>query len=99
MEHAGFEKRVTAEGVAQILANALAALPSLGSRELLASWAGLRPFPQDGVPVIGELEPGLFVASGHHRNGILLTPETARLVALAVQGKAPPELAPFAPRR
>lgn len=98
MERAGFEKRVTAEGVASILANALEALPGLGGREIVATWAGLRPFPQDGVPLIGELTPGLFVASGHHRNGILLTPETARLVAAAVRGDRPPELATFAPR-
>jgi len=101
MERAGFDKRVTAGGVASILKNALAAVPSLAGADLADSWSGLRPAPSDGTPLIGcGAVPGLFLASGHHRNGILLTPETARLVAEAViAGSEPEALRPFSPRR
>jgi len=101
MEDAGFEKKVTAGGVASILANALAAVPALAGAELVESWSGLRPAPADGAPLIGAgAAHGLFLASGHHRNGILLTPETARLVAETVlTGREPEALAPFSPRR
>lgn len=101
MERAGYDKRVTAGGVASILKNALGAAPALAGAELVESWSGLRPAPADGLPLIGSgAIPGLFVASGHHRNGILLTPETARLVAEAVlAGEEPEALQPFSPRR
>ncbi|AKU91740.1 glycine oxidase ThiO [Vulgatibacter incomptus] len=101
MEEAGYEKKVTAAGLSRILANAVAAAPLLGSAEVVSSWSGLRPCPKDGLPVIGAgAVPGLYVASGHHRNGILLVPETARLLAAAVlAGRDPEELAPFSPLR
>ena len=100
MESVGFDKRVTAAGIAGILANAIAAVPGLAQAELAATWAGFRPYPKDGTPLVGPTAtPGLFVASGHHRNGILLTPETARLVATAVLGKPDPLLAAFSPAR
>jgi D-amino-acid dehydrogenase len=61
-------------------------------------WAGLRPYPPDGLPVIGRV-PGrerLFVATGHGRMGITLAPVTGKLVAgLIVDGASAPELAPF----
>lgn len=101
MERAGFDKRVTAEGVQRILDQAIATLPSLAKAEPRALWAGLRPCPADGLPLIGETEvEGLFVCSGHHRNGILLTPISAALLARAViEGKEPEALSPFSPRR
>ena len=101
MEEAGFEKRVTAGGLAHILGNATATLPALAHAEVTATWSGLRPCPKDGLPLIGAGPlPGLFLASGHHRNGILLTPETARLLAAAViAGRDPVELTPFSPLR
>jgi glycine oxidase len=101
MERVGFDKRVTAGGVASILANALGALPGLAGAELAASWSGLRPAPSDGLPLLGMgAARGLFVASGHHRNGILLMPETARLVAECVlAGREPEALRPFSPSR
>jgi len=101
MEEAGFEKRVTAGGLARILGNAAETLPGLAHAEVTATWSGLRPCPKDGLPLIGAGSlPGLFLASGHHRNGILLTPETARLLAKAVvDGHDPEDLAPFSPLR
>ncbi len=101
MEHVGFDKCITAIGMAKILGNAMAVIPSLAEAAIASTWSGLRPCPRDGLPLIGAgAVPGLFVASGHHRNGILLTPETARLLAEAVvSGRDPEALAPFSPRR
>jgi len=101
MERAGFDKRVTAEGALRILGHAVETIPALQQAEPRALWAGLRPFPRDGLPLIGATEvEGLYLCSGHHRNGILLTPVSAALVARAVlEGKEPAELAPFSPRR
>lgn len=101
MERAGFDKRVTAEGALRILGHAVETIPALQQAEPRALWAGLRPFPRDGLPLIGATEvEGLYLCSGHHRNGILLTPVSAALLARAVlEGKEPAELAPFSPRR
>ena len=86
VESAGFDERVTAEGIHALLAAALAAAPSLAGFALTESWAGLRPGTPDGRPVLGPTPTeGLFLATGHYRNGILLAPATARLVADAVE--------------
>ncbi len=100
IEHVGFDKRVTAGGVAGVLPPALRALPALEDAELVTCWAGFRPSSGDGLPLLGESPtPGLFVASGHHGNGLLLLPESARLVAAAMRHEHPPELHPFSPLR
>lgn len=82
-EEAGFEKRVTAEGLHAILSNALEIAPALGSFRFSEAWSGLRPRVEDSLPVIGESEEmeRLFYATGHYRNGILLAPLTARLIS------------------
>jgi glycine oxidase len=82
-EHAGFEKRVTGEGLHAITSHALEIAPAVGGLSLLDSWAGLRPRAEDGWPVIGECAEvrGLFYATGHYRNGILLAPQTGALLA------------------
>ena len=88
-EHAGFDRRVTAEGVGSILSAALEIAPRIGALHLSASWAGLRPRAADGLPVLGpyaEIE-GLFYATGHYRNGILLAPITGELIAGAIVDK------------
>lgn len=88
-EHAGFDRRVTAEGVRSILSAALEISPRVGALPLQASWAGLRPRAADGLPVLGpyaEIE-GLFYATGHYRNGILLAPITGELIAGVIVDK------------
>jgi D-amino-acid dehydrogenase len=68
----------------------------------LPTWAGLRPATADGLPLIGEVpgHSGLFVATGHGMLGITLAPATAAVLApLVLEGRAAPELAPFAPGR
>jgi glycine oxidase len=101
-EQAGFDKRVTASGMYRILTNALEISGVVAGLPLIDSWAGLRPMAPDGLPVLGpcaEID-GLFYATGHYRNGILLAPITGDLIADAiVDGRVGPLIAPFAPDR
>jgi glycine oxidase len=81
VEHAGFDKRVTAGGIEKILAAAIELAPSLKDARIEETWAGLRPDSQDHLPILGPTDlDGLVMATGHFRSGILLTPITARLV-------------------
>jgi glycine oxidase len=81
IEHAGFDKRVTAGGIEKILAAAIELAPGLANARMEETWAGLRPDSPDHLPILGPTEiEGLVIASGHFRSGILLTPITARLV-------------------
>jgi glycine oxidase len=85
MENAGFRKEVTAAGLEAILAGALACVPSLGGAQFSSAWSNFRPHVAGDAPLIGESPlPGLFLATGHHRNGILLSKVTADAVARAV---------------
>src|SRR5690606_38208441 len=76
-------------------------VPGLDDAELVGTRAGLRPGSPDDLPMIGPTGlPGLVMATGHHRNGILLTPVTAEAVAAAVVGEPmPDEVAACDPRR
>lgn len=86
VEATGFDERVTAEGVHELLHAALRAAPSLGGFTMTESWAGLRPATPDGLPILGPTPiEGFFLATGHYRNGILLAPATARLIAGAIE--------------
>lgn len=99
---AGFDKRVTPEALAHMTAGLRAVLPSLTEGAPTHAWAGLRPASADGLPVVGasKTHPGLLFAAGLFRNGILLTPATARAIGDLVEGKTPPfPLAAFDPAR
>jgi glycine oxidase len=101
-EQAGFDKRVTAEGVSSLLSAAMEISPQIGALPLRESWAGFRPRAADGLPVIGPYAEigGLFYATGHYRNGILLAPITGELIAGAIVDRlAPTELNYFSPDR
>jgi glycine oxidase len=77
-EDAGFDKRTTAEAIQDLLAFAISMVPGLGSAHPERSWAGLRPGSPDSLPYIGPV-PGidnLFIAAGHFRAGIQLSPAT-----------------------
>jgi glycine oxidase len=90
VERAAFDERLTAGGIHQLLHAALQAAPSLEGFTVSELWSGLRPGSPDGRPFIGPTPlAGLFVAAGHFRNGILLTPATARAVAGCIDGSAP----------
>jgi glycine oxidase len=84
MEHAGFRKEVTAAGVHAVLTGALACVPSLGAAQLAGTWSNFRPYAAGGALVGPSSLPGLFLATGHHRNGILLSKVTAEAVASAI---------------
>ena len=101
VEERGFDARVTAAGMHDLLDAALAVAPALASFAVVETWAGLRPGAHDGRPYLGATAlDGYLVASGHYRNGILLTPVTARaLASLVVDGQSPTDLEPFAPTR
>lgn len=101
-EHAGFDKRVTAAGVQSIVTSALEITPAIAALPLTSTWAGLRPRAADGLPVLGPCAEiaGVFYATGHYRNGILLTPVTAELLARAiVDEEISPPLQIFSPDR
>ncbi|MGI8838282.1 MAG: glycine oxidase ThiO [Pyrinomonadaceae bacterium] len=101
-EHAGFDKRVTAAGMQSIVTAALEISARIAALPLTSSWAGLRPRAADGLPVLGPCAEiaGVFYATGHYRNGILLTPVTAELLARAiVDREIPPPLQIFSPDR
>ena len=85
-EPVGFAKHATAGGVKSILDHAVEISPAVENLPISDSWAGLRPKAADGLPVLGpcgEIE-GLFYATGHYRNGILLAPVTGELIAEAI---------------
>ncbi len=78
----GFDNRVTAAGLRSLLDAALLAAPALGNFAVVETWAGLRPATPDKRPYLGATPlEGYYVAAGHYRNGILLTPITARAIA------------------
>ena len=101
-EHVGFDKRVTDDGVSSIKSIAFQIAPSLATASLVDSWAGFRPRAVDDLPVIGPdvAVDGVFYATGHYRNGILLAPVTAKLLADCVLERLKsPLLAGFSPCR
>ena len=90
-EAAGFEKRITVGGVQQIVQSALELSPAIGALAFREAWAGLRPATPDGLPIVGR-DPsveGYYVATGHYRNGILLAPITAAMIAALLRGEQP----------
>lgn len=101
VEERGFDTAVTAGGVHELLREAYRALPDVAELELAEMQAGLRPGTPDNAPLIGRgAIEGLVLATGHYRNGILLTPATADAVAELLAGGEPPAaIAPFAPDR
>jgi glycine oxidase len=101
-ERAGFAKDVTVGGVTTILRNAQEISPAISALPIADTWAGLRPRAADGLPVLGACDEigGLVYATGHYRNGILLTPITADLIAKTIlEGVVPKALALFSPDR
>jgi glycine oxidase len=101
VEEQGFDTRVTAGAVGDLLRAALELLPDVAELELAETVVGLRPGSPDNAPMLGPAGPeGLVVATGHYRNGILLTPVTADAIAeLLATGRVPELIAPFTPGR
>ncbi len=101
MEERGFDTSTVPGVIEAQKAKAAAVLPFLGDLDVVDSWAGLRPGSPDGLPIIGPSAiEGLSLATGHFRNGILLAPITADLVARSVlEGEPAAALLPFLPER
>ncbi|HET7453742.1 MAG TPA: FAD-dependent oxidoreductase, partial [Thermoanaerobaculia bacterium] len=98
VELAGYDRRVTASALAALLESAAGLVPALADARFVAAWAGLRPMAPDGLPILGGTPvPGYILAAGGFRNGVLMAPAVAPLVAAAALGsRDPAELAPFA---
>jgi glycine oxidase len=97
VEERGFDTAITALAVHDLLRDAAELVPGILELEIEELVAGLRPGTPDNAPLIGRLDDRVVVATGHHRNGILLAPVTAQLVAADLAGE--PEEHAFSPHR
>ncbi|MCT7354435.1 FAD-dependent oxidoreductase, partial [Streptomyces sp. 15-116A] len=100
-EELGWDTTVTAGGVYELLRDAHELVPGITELPLTETRAGLRPGSPDNAPLLGPTElEGLLLATGHYRNGVLLTPVTGDVMAhVLATGELPEEARPFTPRR
>ncbi|MES9968636.1 MAG: glycine oxidase ThiO [Candidatus Thiodiazotropha sp.] len=91
LEYRGFDKHTTNEAKQALQAYAHAHFPQLAEAKIEHHWAGLRPGSPNGIPYIGPVPEisGLFVNAGHFRNGVVLGPASARLMADLLLGREP----------
>jgi glycine/D-amino acid oxidase-like deaminating enzyme len=88
VEDAGFDKRVEPEAIQRLHQAAAILVPNIGQARILEDWAGLRPKTPDKLPIMGETAvENYFVSTGHYRDGILLAPIAARVMAQLVCGQ------------
>jgi glycine oxidase len=101
VEEAGFDKHTVPETLNELLKSALDLVPKLAESGILETWAGLRPGTPDALPILGATATlGYFVATGHFRDGILLAPITAIVMAAVITGTQPGlDLSAFSPAR
>ncbi|MCP4868799.1 MAG: glycine oxidase ThiO [Proteobacteria bacterium] len=101
LEFVGFRKAVTASGLREMLDLGMEIAPAMAEAELIESWSGFRPYTDDHLPILGRGGPdGLWLSTGHYRNGILLAPGSAMALADEITGgEAAVDLAPFSPER
>lgn len=101
VEEAGYDKRTDPATIQRMHQAAIRLIPALRDARVHEAWAGLRPGSPDHLPILGETAtPGYFVATGHFRDGILLAPVTAHVMAQLVTGVKPEyDLSPFAASR
>jgi len=91
MEGAGFRAGNTVSVISALLQAVMSLAPGLGNAGIERQWMGFRPGSPDGLPFLGPVpsRPGLWVASGHYRNGVLLAPITAHVISRWILGKLP----------
>jgi glycine oxidase len=101
LEEAGYDKNVDPAVIEQLRDAAAALFPPVREMRIHDAWAGLRPGTPDGRPLLGRTNvDGYFIAAGHYRDGILLAPATAEIMADLITGEEPSfNLRPFAPHR
>ena len=89
-EDAGFDLSNTPAGLGRLLMDAQSISSHVGGYPILETWTGLRPATPDGLPILGPSAiPGVYYATGHYRNGVLLAPITASIVAELIYGRKP----------
>jgi glycine oxidase len=102
VEEAGYDERTTTAGVRDLIEAACDLVPHAWTAGFITARAGLRPASADGLPIIGpsSVMPNLIYATGHYRNGVLLAPLTAQLVAeTLLEGRIDPMIASIGPQR
>jgi glycine oxidase len=101
VEEVGFDKRTDVATIQRLHQAAIAIVPALHNGKILEDWAGLRPGTPDSLPILGETATrGYYVATGHFRDGILLAPITAQIMAEVITGTGCNyDLTPFSPAR
>jgi glycine oxidase len=101
VEEKGFDDRLTAGGLLALIEAGWRVVPTIEELPIAETWVGFRPGSRDDAPMLGPSGiDGLIVATGHHRNGILLTPVTAALVsAYVLTGRLPDGARAFSPQR
>jgi glycine oxidase len=101
LEEAGFNKRTDVSTIQRLRSAAVAIIPELQNGKILEDWAGLRPATPDSLPILGATStPGYYIATGHFRDGILLAPITAQIMADVIAAKKPEyDIAAFSPLR
>jgi glycine oxidase len=102
LEEAGFDNATTAEAARELQEAAAGMMPLLGTLAVQGQWAGLRPGSPEGVPMIGRVPgvEGLWLNTGHFRNGVNLAPGSAELLEALLGGDAPPlDPGPYDPAR
>jgi glycine oxidase len=101
VEERGFDDTVTAGGLLTLIEGAWRAVPAIEELAVVETWVGFRPGSRDDAPILGPSGiDRLVMATGHHRNGILLAPITADLIsAYLLEGRLPESVRPFTPER
>jgi glycine oxidase len=101
MEDRGFDETIESDVIADFFQQAKSLIPNLGGYDVAEAWVGFRPRSADGLPIIGWSDrwTNLMIATGHFRNGILLTPLTAHIVGELVENPENPKWAIFSPNR
>ena len=101
VEERGFDDKLTAGGLLALLEGAWRAVPTIEELPIAETWVGFRPGSRDDAPMLGPSGiDGLVIATGHHRNGILLTPLTVDTIsAYVLTGRLPEIVEPFTPER
>jgi glycine oxidase len=101
VEEAGFEKRTDVDAIQRLHRAAVELIPELRNARTLEDWAGFRPGTPDALPILGATEtPGYYVATGHFRDGILLAPITAQVMAEVItETNCGYDLTAFSPAR
>jgi glycine oxidase len=90
LEEAGYDKRTDVDTVRRLHQAAIRLVPGLQEARMLEAWAGLRPGTPDDFPILGKMgAAGYYIAGGHFRDGILLAPVTALVMAQIIAGETP----------